>query len=95
MQLTYRNTKEALQFQLIFLKQDVEHSLYLLGDGGNSPIGSETNSFKDIKKRVTKPDSKIAPYRFQETILSSRIPKKITKESLAKLNETTNNITKV
>tara|TARA_R110002033_G_scaffold113430_4_gene158599 strand:- start:292 stop:3975 length:3684 start_codon:yes stop_codon:yes gene_type:complete len=35
-----------------FSKEDVAHSFYLLGDGGNSPIGSETITLKRLRTQL-------------------------------------------
>jgi hypothetical protein len=59
-----------------FSKEDVEHSLYLLGDGGNSPIGSETTTLKRLKTELQTASKNSTLLFLGDNIYPAGMPKK-------------------
>ena len=46
----FKNNKTSFSFP----DKNVAHSFYLIGDGGNSPIGFESEAIKDFKEALNK-----------------------------------------
>ena len=56
--------------------KDVAHSFYLLGDGGNSPIGSETITLKRLKSELNNANSNSTLLFLGDNIYPAGMPKK-------------------
>jgi len=59
-----------------FTKEDVVHSFYLLGDGGNSPIGSETTTLKRLKTELQTASKNSTLLLLGDNIYPAGMPKK-------------------
>ncbi len=55
---------------------EVLHSFYLIGDGGNSPIGTQTEALKEFKKELTKASKNGTAIFLGDNIYPSGLPKK-------------------
>lgn len=60
--------------------KDVKHTFYLLGDGGNSPIGSETTTLKALRNQLKKASKKSTLLYLGDNIYPAGMPKKSHKE---------------
>jgi hypothetical protein len=56
--------------------KDVTHSFYLLGDGGNSPIGSETITLKRLRTELNSANSNSTLLFLGDNIYPAGLPKK-------------------
>jgi len=65
-----------------FSKEDVAHSFYLLGDGGNSPIGSETITLKRLRTQLESASKNSTLLFLGDNIYPAGMPKKKKKEEL-------------
>ncbi len=51
---TYKTQYKDKNLQSVFPDKEIVHSFYFIGDGGNSPIGSESEAIKDLKSKLNK-----------------------------------------
>lgn len=57
-------------------KSAIEHSFYLIGDGGNSPIGTQTKALQEFKNEMTRASQKSTALFLGDNIYPSGMPKK-------------------
>ncbi len=55
-------------------KSSIEHSFFLIGDGGNSPIGTKTEAIKDFKEELTRASQKSTALFLGDNIYPSGMP---------------------
>ncbi|MCO4820426.1 MAG: metallophosphoesterase [Flavobacteriaceae bacterium] len=53
----------------------IMHSFYLIGDGGNSPIGEQTDAIKDFKEELSKAESNSTALFLGDNIYPKGMPK--------------------
>jgi hypothetical protein len=68
--------KTANQTSTNFSIKDVAHSFYLLGDGGNSPIGSETSTLKRLRIALQSASKNSTLLFLGDNIYPAGMPKK-------------------
>jgi hypothetical protein len=69
----YKNKNQVFDTSTI---KDVAHSFYLLGDGGNSPIGSETSTLKRLRTALTSAPKNSTLLFLGDNIYPAGMPKK-------------------
>ena len=57
-------------------QKQIVHSFYLIGDGGNSPIGTQTEALKDFKNELTRASKHSTALFLGDNIYPSGLPKK-------------------
>ena len=57
-------------------EKDIVHSFYLIGDGGNSPIGSQSEALKDFKVELTKASKQSTALFLGDNIYEKGMPKR-------------------
>ncbi|GGG91055.1 hypothetical protein GCM10011416_04490 [Polaribacter pacificus] len=67
--------EKELTFKETTNKSDIEHSFYLVGDGGNSPIGSETATLKLLKTKLAKASKNSTLLFLGDNIYPAGMPK--------------------
>ena len=60
----------------------IVHSFYLIGDGGNSPIGESTNALKEFKTELNQASKQSTALFLGDNIYPSGLPKKMKKAEL-------------
>ncbi|MBN4070069.1 metallophosphoesterase [Olleya sp. AH-315-F22] len=74
---TYKPQYKDENFAKPFPKdKQITHSFYLIGDGGNSPIGTQTEALKDFKAELSKASTKSTALFLGDNIYPSGMPKK-------------------
>jgi len=56
--------------------KEILHSFYLIGDGGNSPIGTQTDAIKDFKSELSKASKNSTALFLGDNIYPAGLPKK-------------------
>jgi len=56
--------------------KQIAHSFYLIGDGGNSPIGTKTEALKDFKNELTQATKQSTALFLGDNIYPAGLPKK-------------------
>ncbi len=56
--------------------KQIAHSFYLIGDGGNSPIGTQTDALKDFKEELTRATKQSTALFLGDNIYPAGLPKK-------------------
>lgn len=72
-QSQYKNTKEN---STSFSTKEISHSFYLLGDGGNSPLGSETITLRKLKSQLKSASKNTTLLFLGDNIYPAGMPKK-------------------
>ena len=54
----------------------IEHSFYLIGDGGNSPLGDQTTAIKAFKQQLNNASKKSTALFLGDNIYPAGLPKK-------------------
>tara|TARA_R110002111_G_scaffold154746_2_gene221580 strand:+ start:20701 stop:24396 length:3696 start_codon:yes stop_codon:yes gene_type:complete len=68
----FKNNKTSFSFP----DKNVAHSFYLIGDGGNSPIGFESEAIKDFKEALNKASKNSTALFLGDNIYPKGLPKK-------------------
>ena len=77
----YKNEKGAYN---VTYREDVKHSFYLLGDGGNSPLGSETITLKNLRTELQTASQNSTLLFLGDNIYPAGMPKKKKKKIIRK-----------
>ncbi len=72
---TYNTQYKNPNFQSNFPNSEIEHSFYLIGDGGNSPIGKQTEALKDFKNELSNAAKRSTALFLGDNIYPSGLPK--------------------
>jgi Calcineurin-like phosphoesterase len=74
---TYKPQYKDENFVKTFPKEkEIEHSFYLIGDGGNSPIGTQTEALKDFKAELINASKQSTALFLGDNIYPAGMPKK-------------------
>ena len=74
---TYKPQYKDENFVKTFPKEkEIEHSFYLIGDGGNSPIGTQTEALKDFKAELINASKQSTVLFLGDNIYPAGMPKK-------------------
>ena len=77
---TYKPQYKDDDFAETFPKEkQIEHSFYLIGDGGNSLIGTQTKALKEFKKQLNEAAKNSTALFLGDNIYPAGLPKKNTK----------------
>jgi Calcineurin-like phosphoesterase len=73
---TYKLQYKDEDFVKTFPKEkQIEHSFYLIGDGGNSPIGTQTEALKQFKKQLSDASKNSTALFLGDNIYPAGLPK--------------------
>lgn len=74
---TYKSQYKDDNFVKTFpSKKEIAHSFYLIGDGGNSPLGTQSEALKDFKIELSKASKHSTAIFLGDNIYPSGMPKK-------------------
>ena len=73
---TYKTQYKEVNTVPNFPDKDIAHSFYLIGDGGNSPLGSESEGIKYFKKELSKASKQSTVLFLGDNIYPKGLPKK-------------------
>ncbi|WP_452218952.1 metallophosphoesterase [Lacinutrix undariae] len=72
---TFKTQYKNAEFKKEASTKPVAHSFYLIGDAGNSPIGTKTDALKAFEESVTKADKNSTAFFLGDNIYPSGLPK--------------------
>ena len=73
---TFKTQYEEADFQLSPSKKAIEHSFYLIGDAGNSPIGTKSPALKAFEEALNKASKNSTALFLGDNIYPSGLPEK-------------------
>jgi hypothetical protein len=73
---TYNAQYKETNIVTKFPEKEIAHSFYLIGDAGNSPIGTETEALKDFKEELNKANQQSTALFLGDNIYPAGMPKK-------------------
>ena len=68
--------EDGISNQVFIDEKQIEHSFYLIGDGGNSPIGTKTKALKEFKLQLDKAAKNSTALFLGDNIYPSGMPNK-------------------
>jgi len=72
---TYNTQYKNPNLEANIPNSEIEHSFYLIGDGGNSPIGKQTEALKKFKDELSKASKRSTTLFLGDNIYPSGLPK--------------------
>ena len=73
---TYKTQYESIENKQRFPEKEIEHSFYLIGDAGNSPINSESAALQALRNELEKTDTNSTVLFLGDNIYPKGLPKK-------------------
>tara|TARA_R110002050_G_scaffold157357_2_gene285967 strand:- start:26212 stop:29913 length:3702 start_codon:yes stop_codon:yes gene_type:complete len=73
---TYKTQYKNPQVKTSFPNKEIVHSFYLIGDGGNSPLGSQSEAIKDFSETLKKASKNSTVLFLGDNIYPKGMPKK-------------------
>lgn len=73
---TYNAQYNSTNIEVTFPDKEIAHSFYLIGDGGNSPLGTQTEALKDFKTELSKASNKSTALFLGDNVYPKGMPKK-------------------
>ncbi|WP_248722082.1 metallophosphoesterase [Seonamhaeicola sp. ML3] len=73
---TYEPQYKGDKISVSFLDEDIAHSFYLIGDAGNSPIGTKSNALLAFEKEIKKASKQSTAIFLGDNIYPKGMPKK-------------------
>lgn len=73
---TYKTQYKNLEIESEYPNKEIAHSFYLIGDGGNSPLGSQSEAIKYFKETLNKASKNSTVLFLGDNIYPKGMPKK-------------------
>jgi len=73
---TFKPQYKVVNTNNSFPDKEIAHSFYLIGDGGNSPLGSQSEAIKDLKNKLNKAPKQSTVLFLGDNIYPKGMPKK-------------------
>ncbi|MFI1745248.1 metallophosphoesterase [Thalassobellus sediminis] len=73
---TYKTQYKTSQTETVFPNKEISHSFYLIGDGGNSPLGSQSKAIKDLNETLKEASENSTVLFLGDNIYPKGMPKK-------------------
>lgn len=73
---TYKTQYKNPQVKIAFPNKEIAHSFYLIGDGGNSPLGSQSEAIKALKVKLSEASKQSTVVFLGDNIYPKGMPEK-------------------